>query len=117
MGSIIINKTLRVSGALFLIVVLNCMPYVSRTRRESLVRVAIECGVDQVSVSGMRDGKYYKDYRVTQGGNFPFYLGPRDGKVNINGRSYRGSLEIRKIDANLWAINVVDIESYLKGVV
>lgn len=117
MGIIIINKTLRVSGALLIIIALNCMPYVSRTRKESLVRVAIECGVDEVRVSGMMGNEYYKNYRVTQSNNFPFHLGPRDGKVNINGRDYRGSLEIKKIDANLWVINVLDIESYLKGVV
>jgi stage II sporulation protein D len=81
------------------------------------VRVAIECGVDQARVSGMKGNKYYKDYRVTQSSSFPFRLEPRDGKVNINGRDYRGSLEIRKIDANLWVINVVDIEEYLRGVV
>ena len=96
---------------------MNCMPYVSRPRRGKVVRVAIECGVDQVRVSGMKGNKYYKDYRVTQSNSFPFRLEPRDGKININGRDYRGSLEIRKIDANLWVINVLDMEEYLKGVV
>jgi stage II sporulation protein D len=96
---------------------LSCMPYVGRPGREKLVRVAIECGVDQVRVSGIRDNKYYSDYWTTQSDIFPFQLGPKDGKVAINGRDYRGSLEVRKIDGNLWVINVVDIESYLKGVV
>ena len=117
MRIIINNKALRISGLILLLVVLNCMPYVSRARREKLVRVAIECGVDQVRVSGMKGKEYYKDFRVTQNSNFPFHVGPKDGKVNINGRDYRGALEIRKIDANLWVINVIDIEDYLKGVV
>lgn len=96
---------------------LSCMPYVSRPSRENLVRVAIECGVDQVQVSGVKDNRYYSDYRVMPSEVFPFQLGPKDGKVAINGRYYRGGLEVRKIDGNLWVINVVDIESYLKGVV
>ena len=117
MKTIMFSKARRLVVPLLVITVLNCMPYVSRPRRGKVVRVGIACGVDQVRVSGMKANKYYKDYRVTQSNSFPFRLEPRDGKININGRDYRGSLEIRKIDSNLWVINVLDIEEYLKGVV
>jgi stage II sporulation protein D len=103
--------------ALLSAVVLGCMPYVSRRGRENLVRVAIECGVDQARVSGIRNNKYYSDYRVTADEAFPFRMNPKDGKVTINGSDYRGAVEIRKVDRSLWVINIVDIESYLKGVV
>jgi len=95
----------------------SCMPYAGRPGRGKLVRVAIECGVDQVRVNGVKDNKYYNDYRVAQNESFPFHLGAKDGKIAVNGKYYRGSLEVRKIDGNLWVINVVDLESYLKGVV
>jgi stage II sporulation protein D len=96
---------------------MSCIPYVGPGRRENLVRVAIECGVEGVQVSGVRDNKYYRDYRVTQSENLPFGLGPREGRVTVNGRDYRGSLQVTKVDGRLWVINVLDIESYLKGVV
>jgi len=103
--------------ALIAVAGINCMPYVGRARRENLVRVAIECGVEAVQVSGVRENKYYSNYRVTQSEAFPFSIGPKDGRVAVNGRDYRGSLEVRKTDGRLWVINVLDIESYLKGVV
>ncbi|MBE0432672.1 SpoIID/LytB domain-containing protein [candidate division WOR-3 bacterium] len=96
---------------------MSCMPYTGKPRRETAVRVAIECGVDQVRLSGTRGKKYYSDYLVTLNESFPFHFGPNDGRVSINGRDYRGSVEVRKVDGRLWVINVLDIESYLKGVV
>ena len=99
------------------VVCLNCIPYTDRIRREKLVRVAIECGVDRVRDSGMKDNRYYNGYQVTTNGVFPFRLGPKEGRTVVNDREYRGGLEIRKIDGNLWVINVVDFESYVKGVV
>lgn len=81
------------------------------------MRVAIECGVDQVCVSGTYGKKLVSNQLITQNGNFPILFGPRDGRVTVNGRDYRGSLEIRKIDGNLWVLNVLDFESYIKGVV
>ena len=103
--------------ALILIVGLNCTPYVRKPRKDNLVRVALVCGVDRVDISGVRNKEYRKDYRVTREETFPQYFGPRDGIVVVNGRRYRGGIEIRKIDGNLWVINVVDLEEYLKGVV
>ncbi|UCG31244.1 MAG: SpoIID/LytB domain-containing protein [candidate division WOR-3 bacterium] len=105
------------NAALIAAVCLNCMPYVSKDRRGKLVKVAIECGVDQVNISGVNGNKYYNNHRITQAGNFPMHFGPRDGKVTVNGHDYRGNLEVRKIDGTLWVINVLDFESYLKGVV
>jgi stage II sporulation protein D len=102
---------------LIAVVGMDCMPYVGRAPRANLVRVAIECGVEAVQVSGVRKNKYYSNYPVHQNEVFPFTLGPRDGRVAVNGRDYRGSLEVRKIDGRIWVINVLDIESYLKGVV
>ncbi len=93
------------------------MPYVRKPRKDNLVRVALVCGVDRVDVSGMRNNRYLTDYRVTLKENLPQYFGPHDGVIVVNGRGYRGGVEIRKIDGNLWVINVVDLEEYLKGVV
>ncbi|UCD20383.1 MAG: SpoIID/LytB domain-containing protein [candidate division WOR-3 bacterium] len=103
--------------AIVMLITVNCMPYVGRVRRENLVRVAVECGVDAAVVSGVLGKGFYSDYRVTPEGSFPLILGPKDGRVAVNGRNYRGGLEVRKIDGRLWVINVLDIESYLKGVV
>ena len=111
------RQTCLLSVILMVFMSLNCMPYVGRVRREKLVRVAVECGVDQVRVGGVKDNRYYNDYRITPNDAFPFHLGPKDGRIVVNGRAYRGGLEIRKIDGNLWVINVVDFESYVKGVV
>lgn len=95
----------------------SCMPYVRKLRRENLVRIALVCGVDRVDIGGVRKGTYHSNCRVSVNETFPQHFGPRNGLVVINGRKYRGSAEVRKIDGNLWAINVVDLEEYLKGVV
>ena len=111
------NRTIFLNALLIVVVLLNCMPYVGKDRGGSLVRVAVECGVNEVNISGVLGNKYYADNRVTQEGTFPIHFGPRDGKVSVNERDYRGSLEVRKIDGSLWVINILDFESYLKGVV
>lgn len=96
---------------------LNCMPYVGKVRGGRLVRVAVECGVDEVRVSGVHGNREYIDHRITAAGSFPVHFETKDGRVSINGRDYRGSMEVRKIDGSLWVINILDFESYLKGVV
>jgi stage II sporulation protein D len=106
-----------INTVLIVVVFLNCMPYVGKDRGGKLVRVAVECGVDEVHVSGVHGNRYYSNYRITQAGSFPIQFGPKDGKVYVNDRDYRGSVEVRKIDGNLWVINILDFESYLKGVV
>jgi stage II sporulation protein D len=100
-------------GAVFF----NCMPYVGKGRGGSLVRVAVECSVDEVRVSGVNGNKYYSNHRITSAGNFPIRFEAHEGKVSVNGRDYRGSVEVRRIDGNLWVMNILDFESYLKGVV
>lgn len=40
-----------------------------------------------------------------------------DGRVLVNGRPYRGQLEIRQVESAVIGVNVVDLESYLYGVV
>ena len=95
----------------------NCMPYVGKGRGGRTVRVAVECGVDEVRVSGIHGNRQYVDHRITTAGNFPVHFEAKDGKVAVNGRDYRGSVEVRTVDGNLWVINILDLESYLKGVV
>lgn len=95
----------------------TCMPYTSGPRRETVVRVAVECGVDGVRLSGVRGKEHCQDRMVTMNDTFPFRVDPVSGRVAINGRAYRGRVEVRKINGRLWVINVVDIESYLMGVV
>ena len=111
------NRICLLIGLVTVVVLLDCMPYVGKDRGGRMVRVAVECGVDEVHISGVLKNKYYVNHRVTPAGTFPIRLGPKDGKVSVNNREYRGSLEVRKIDNNLWVINVLDFESYLKGVV
>jgi stage II sporulation protein D len=107
----------RVAVALVALACLDCIPYVAKEGRERAVKVALLSGVDQVDVCGVNNNKYLSNYRITSNENFPLLIEPRDGKVAVNGKEYRGGLEVRKIDGNLWVINNVDIESYLKGVV
>lgn len=40
----------------------------------------------------------------------------RDGAIGVEGRHYRGSLRIRRVGDNLTVTNVLDLESYLRGV-
>ncbi len=97
--------------------VVNCVPYTKRVRKEYLTRVAIVCGVDLVNVSGIKDKIFYRNYRVSLKDDFPLYFNSRKGLVVVNGKPYRGNLEIRKIDGRIWVINIIDVEDYLKGVV
>ncbi len=96
---------------------ISCMPYVKKETRGNLVRVALICGVDQVVVSGIRENKFFEDYAVSLKDTFPIFFGSQQGTVKVNGKSYRGNLEIRKNGGRIWVINVVEIEDYLKGVV
>jgi len=47
----------------------------------------------------------------------PFRVIPRGDYLILNGKRYRGGLEIRKGDKGLYVINELDLEDYLKGVV
>ncbi len=99
------------------IVFVNCVPYVKKMRKDNLVRVAVVCGVDRVNISGIKDKKLYKNYRISLDNAFPMYFSSNKGVVVVNGRKYRGNFEIRKTGERLWVINILNIEDYLKGVV
>ncbi|MCK4453473.1 SpoIID/LytB domain-containing protein [candidate division WOR-3 bacterium] len=86
-------------------------------RKDNLVRIAVVCGVDRVNISGIKDKKPYKNYQVSLNNAFPMYFSSNKDVVVVNGRKYRGNLEIRKTGERLWVINILNIEDYLKGVV
>lgn len=51
-------------------------------------------------------------------GTSPVRITSKDGLIRLNGRAYRGSIEIRKgKDSKLIVINELDLEEYLMGVV
>lgn len=96
---------------------INCLPYINRTADDHLVRVAVVCAADSVTVSGSRGNKYYQGFGLSLRDSFPQFFKPVNGRIVINGIAYRGALEIRRDQDALWAINVLDMEEYLKGVV
>ncbi len=97
----------------------GCLPYVQTKTRGNLIRVAVLAGVDSVSIRGIRNRIYYDNYRVGQapGDTGILYFKPMDNAVAVNGKRYRGSVEVRSHGGKLWVINILDIEDYLKGVV
>jgi len=107
----------RFTFILIVICVVNCVPYIKKRVKRNLVRVAIECGVDCVNISGIKDNSYYQNYRVLLNDEFPIYFLPTKNGVLVNGKSYRGTVELKNIGGQIWVINVLDIEDYLKGVV
>lgn len=95
------------------IFLVNCMPYIRRKEWRNLVRVAIVCGVDYVKIKD----NTFKNYNVSLHDTFPLYFGSQKSRIVVNGKQYRGTLEVRKIEGRIWVINVLPIEDYLKGVV
>ncbi len=61
--------------------------------------------------------RFRQDYLVSISDTLPLFIKPKDGRVLVNNKPYRGNLEIKNINNKIWVINVVDIEDYLKGVV
>lgn len=100
-----------------LIFFFNCVPYVQRTKKKNLVRIAVVCGVDEVNIGGIKDKKFHKNYRVLLNDIFPLYFSSKKGVVIVNGKEYRGNLKVQKIGGQIWVINILNIEDYLKGVV
>lgn len=96
---------------------LNCIHYISKSERLNLVRVAIVCNVESVTVTGIKQKHFLENYGISINDAFPIYFQPKDGRVIVNSRPYRGNLEIKKIGGRVWVINVLNIEDYLKGVV
>ncbi len=48
---------------------------------------------------------------------FPVFFEPSEGIIYINGKGYRGKFGLYKSDENIYLINFIPMESYLKGVV
>jgi stage II sporulation protein D len=93
------------------------MPYTRRVKKVNFVKVAIVCGVDRVDIGGIKDRTFHENYRVSLNDRFPLYFNPRQGFVKVNGKRYRGNLEVKRIGGQIWVINILDIDEYLKGVV
>jgi stage II sporulation protein D len=93
------------------------MPYVRRPRKDNFVRVAIICGVDKVFITGTKNKKYHRNFEIQSNSIFPQYFSGHNKFVRVNGKEYRGNLEIEKINNRIWVINIVNMEDYLKGVV
>lgn len=106
-----------VFAVILLLLQINCMAYVKGLRKNALVRVALICNADRVSVSGIKDHKYYKNLLLTTDQRYPLYFSPKNGFIYVNNRKYRGALKIQKLANKLWVINIINIEDYLKGVV
>jgi stage II sporulation protein D len=102
---------------LMICVFFNCVPYVRSTRKDNLIRVAIICGADSVSISGIKNQAFLNDHRITLSSDLPQYFAPRNGFVFVNKKKYRGNIKIQMNSGKIWVINIVDLEDYLKGVV
>jgi len=101
----------------FMISIINCVPYVRSVRKDNLIRVAIICGVDSVSISGIKDQVFSSECQINLSSEIPQYFTSKNGFVFVNKKKYRGNLEVQLNNGKIWIINVVDIEDYLKGVV
>ncbi len=93
------------------IFLLNCLGYVRKQRVPRMVRVAIVCGAESIRIKEA-DASQTEEILINH--RFPMYY---RGGVYVNGRKYRGTVVLKKIGGKLWAINVLKIEDYLKGVV
>jgi stage II sporulation protein D len=102
---------------IFLAFFISCIPYLNPYSKDHLVRVAVIGGADSVTVSGRLGKKYRTGYGVSLRDTLPLFFSPQDGRVTVNDLPFRGNLEIRRNGNELWAINVVSMEDYLKGVV
>ena len=85
-------------------------------------------GLDDQSIERIdRGGRFVLKYSAgtveMRSAGKPFYRAPRifvrpytDGKVYLNGKPYRGSFLFEAVDNGIVAINVIEIDDYLKGV-
>jgi len=99
------------------VVLLNCIPYIQKGTLRKHVRVAIVCGADYVKITGKKGNELYNDFVVSLSAKFPLYFNSHNKPVEVNGKKYRGTLEIHNIEQKIWVINILDVEDYLKGVV
>lgn len=115
------NKHASQSQSIYFILILsvfiNCVPYLSPSAKANLVRVALVCSVDTVTVSGVFGKTYRTDRGFGLDDSLPVFIRPKDGRVYVNKTPYRGNLEIRRNDGRIWVINTLSMDDYLKGVV
>lgn len=98
-------------------VFVDCLPYVNRAGTGGdLIRVAIADGICQVAITGVKNGTA-AEYNLTPGDSLPAVFHPGAGPVTVDGRPYRGTVEVKPAGAGLRVINILPIEDYLKGVV
>lgn len=102
---------------LWITIFLNCLPCLNPTTDDDLVRVAVVCATDSVTVTGISRGRYRENQGISLRDSLPQYFEPRAGRVEVNGIPYRGRLEVRRNEHAIWVINILDLEDYLKGVV
>jgi len=102
---------------LLLSIFLNCIQYLNPSTKDNLVRVAVICSVDTVTVSGVFGKTYRTDRGFGLDDSLPVFVRPRDGRVYVDKTPYRGNLEIRRNDGRIWVINALTMDDYLKGVV
>ena len=112
-----INNKIKILLMIASIFLSGCFHYVKKTTRENMVRIALVCGANEVTVSNVNDKKPYDNYRISLNNTFPIHVSPKHGVVMVNKKKYRGSVEVKKINGKIWVINIVDIEDYLKAVV
>ncbi|CAG0929450.1 hypothetical protein PLCT1_01054 [Planctomycetaceae bacterium] len=88
------------------------------------IRVLILKGVPSVELKGTDRGSVI--VRETPGGTaavngrerrLPLRLFPDDGQIFVNGRPYRGNIEITHGKGGLLVINEIPIEAYLAGII
>jgi stage II sporulation protein D len=108
----------RLSFFLFLMLIwASCVPYVRSPRKDNLLRIAIVCAAESVSISNIKDQTADHIQRITVQSDLPRYIAGENGYIIVNQKKYRGDLKIQLNSGKLWVINVVKMEDYLKGVV
>lgn len=95
----------------------GCVPMVRHGSGVRDVRVALQVGVDWVEVGGSYRGRRVEARVFTPDSMMPVKIKPYRGVVTVNGSRYRGTVEIQRSTKGLTVVNVLDMESYLKGVV
>jgi len=79
--------------------------------------VAIATDLDSVKVTGIMNNQYFEDYSIKITDSFPIFFKAKNDRIIVNNKFYYGNLEIKKMNDKIWAINILNIEDYLKGVV
>jgi len=112
-----IKKIVLAASVIIMTAAVNCFPYLKGIRKNVLVRIAVVCRADSVRISGFKGKRFCKNYTVFPNSKLPLYFSAGDDAVVVNGKKYRGAVEVKETGGKLWVINIVNIEDYLKGVV